>query len=61
MKCKDCAEWEDGYAVDSKGRIVYKSIDCSNCHEVFKTEDTEYWKNKFAFCPFCGAKMGVGE
>ena len=53
--------WEDGYSVDSKGRIVYKSIDCSNCHEVFKTEETEYWKDKFAYCPFCGAKMEVGE
>jgi len=54
------AHWEDGCAVDPKtGRIIYKSIDCSHCEEVFKIEshDREYWKARFKVCPFCGAKM----
>jgi hypothetical protein len=51
------AHWEDGYSVDFKGGIVYTSIDCSHCNEIFKTDDREYWKNRFKVCPFCGAKM----
>ena len=52
-------KWEDGCAVDSKGNIVYKSIDCSECFNIFKIKDhdAEYWKNKFKHCPFCGAIM----
>ena len=53
--------WEDGYAVDNQGNIVYKSIDCSNCHEIFKTDDREYWKERFKVCPFCGALMDGGN
>ena len=51
--------WEDGWGEDYYGRIAYKSIDCSECHEIFKIEsrDREYWKNRFKVCPFCGAKM----
>lgn len=54
------AHWEDGCAVDPKtGRIIYKSIDCSHCEEIFKIEshDREYWKKRFKVCPFCGAVM----
>ena len=51
------AHWEDGYSVDFKGGIVYTSIDCSNCNDIFKTDDREYWKKRFKVCPFCGAKM----
>ena len=53
------AVWDDGYAIDRDGNIVYKSIDCSNCFEYFKIEshDREYWKERFKVCPFCGAKM----
>lgn len=51
------ARWEDGYSVDFKGGIVYTSIDCSNCNEIFKTDDREYWKKRFKSCPFCGALM----
>ena len=51
--------WEDGWGEDCYGSIAYKSIDCSECHEIFKIEshDREYWKNRFEVCPFCGAKM----
>ena len=56
------AHWEDGCAVDPKtGRIIYKSIDCSHCNEIFKTDDREYWKSRFKVCPFCGAKMDGGN
>ena len=53
--------WEDGWGEDYYGRIAYKSIDCSECHEIFKIEsrDREYWKNRFKVCPFCGAKMDL--
>ena len=53
------AHWEDGYAVDCYGNIAYKSIDCTNCKEIFKVESRtrEYWKERFKVCPFCGAKM----
>jgi hypothetical protein len=52
------AHWEDGCAMHN-GKEVYKSIDCSNCNEIFKIEshDREYWKNRFKVCPFCGAIM----
>ena len=50
------AHWEDGYAMHN-GKEVYKSIDCSHCNEIFKTDDREYWKARFKVCPFCGAKM----
>lgn len=51
--------WIDGCGVDHSGKEVYKSIDCSNCEEVFKieSEDREYWKKRFKACPFCGAVM----
>ncbi len=57
------AHWEDGYAVDSQGNIVYRSIDCSHCEEVFKieSETREYWKARFKGCPFCFAKMDGGN
>ena len=57
-------EWEDGYAKDANGNIVYRSIDCSECGEYFKIKDhdAEYWKGRFKMCPFCGAVMdGKGE
>lgn len=56
------AHWEDGWGEDCYGNIAYKSIDCSNCTEIFKIEsrDREYWKNRFKVCPFCGAKMDGG-
>lgn len=50
------AHWEDGCAIHN-GKEVYKSIDCSHCNEIFKTEDREYWKKRFKVCPFCGAIM----
>ena len=50
------AHWEDGCAIHN-GKEVYKSIDCSNCNEIFKTDDRECWKARFKVCPFCGAKM----
>jgi hypothetical protein len=52
-------EWIDGYAVDSNGKKVYDSIDCSVCEEVYKIEshDREYWKGRFKRCFCCGAKM----
>lgn len=51
------AEWLDGAAIN--GKEIYKSIDCSNCEEVFKieSETREYWKARFNVCPFCGARM----
>ena len=56
-------KWLDGYAVDSNGKKVYDSIDCSNCEELFKIEshDGEYWKNRFKACPFCGAYMDLED
>lgn len=53
------AHWEDGYAKDNQGNIVYTSIDCSHCNDIFKTDDREYWKKRFKVCPFCGAFMDV--
>lgn len=53
--------WEDGWGEDYYGNIAYKSIDCSNCNEIFKTDDREYWKNRFKVCPFCGAIMDGGN
>ena len=52
------AHWEDGCAIHN-GKEVYKSIDCSVCHDIFKIEshDREYWKKRFKSCPFCGAVM----
>jgi hypothetical protein len=50
------AHWEDGCAIHN-GKEVYKSIDCSHCNEIFKTDDRGYWKARFKVCPFCGAKM----
>jgi hypothetical protein len=57
------AHWEDGWGEDCYGNIAYKSIDCSNCTEIFKIEsrDREYWKNRFKVCPFCGAQMDGGN
>lgn len=54
--------WEDGRAVHN-GKEVYKSIDCSVCHDIFKIEshDREYWKNRFKNCPFCGSQMDGGN
>ena len=51
--------WIDSYAVDSNGKKVYDSIDCSVCEEVYKieTHDREYWKGRFKQCFCCGAKM----
>ena len=51
--------WIDGYAVDSTGKKVYDSIDCSVCEDIFKIEyhDREYWKARFKSCPFCWALM----
>ena len=51
--------WIDSYAVDSNGKKVYDSIDCSVCEEVYKIEshDREYWKGRFKRCFCCGAKM----
>lgn len=56
-------QWLDGYAVDSSGKKVYDSIDCSVCNEIFKIEshDREYWKNRFKECPFCGSQMDGGN
>ena len=50
--------WEDGCAYFN-GRKVYDSIDCSRCEGVLKIESEtgEYWKEKYKWCPFCGAKM----
>lgn len=55
--------WIDGYGVNSKGEVVYKSIDCSECERVFKIEshDREYWKKRFEFCPFCGVDLRGDE
>ena len=51
--------WEDGFAVDSNGKKIYDSIDCTKCDGVFEIEsyDREYWKTRFMFCPFCGSLM----
>lgn len=56
------AHWEDGCAIHN-GKEVYKSIDCSNCEEIFKIDsyDQEYWKERFKYCPFCGAVMDGGN
>ncbi len=56
------AHWEDGCAIHN-GKEVYKSIDCSNCNEIFKIESRtrEYWKERFKVCPFCGAVMDGGN
>lgn len=53
------AEWLDGSGMSRDGSVVYQSIDCSHCEEVFKieSETREYWKARFKVCPFCGAKM----
>lgn len=53
------AHWGDGCAIRN-GKEVYKSIDCSECDNTFKTkteEEREYWKKRFKVCPFCGAIM----
>ena len=58
------AEWIDGYGVDQKRNITYKSIDCSNCEGVFKIkphEDRDPYKEMFKRCPFCGAIMSGGK
>ena len=54
--------WIDSYAVDSNGKKVYDSIDCSVCEEVYKIEshDREYWKGRFKRCFCCGATMDGG-
>ncbi len=52
------AHWEDGYAVDSKGNIVYLSIDCHICNNIIKTRDREESKKRFPICPFCGTNLG---
>jgi len=58
------AEWLDGYGV-CDNKKSYISIDCSNCGEYFKLpsidENIEEWKKRFAYCPFCGAKMDGGN
>lgn len=51
------AHWEDGWGEDYYGKEVYKSIDCSHCNEIFKTNIPGYWKERFKVCPFCGALM----
>ena len=57
------AEWLDGSGMSRDGSIVYESIDCSHCKEVFKieSETREYWKDRFGVCPFCGAVMDGGN
>ena len=56
------AEWLDGSGISRDGSVVYESIDCSHCEEVFKieSETREYWKARFKVCPFCGAVMDGG-
>ena len=51
--------WEDGCGCDNTGRVIYHSIDCSECNEIFKIEshNSEYWKERFKYCPFCGTPM----
>ena len=51
--------WIDGYGMDNSGKKTYDSIDCSECDSIFKIEshDRAYWKERFGWCPFCGAKM----
>lgn len=55
--------WLYGSGMSRDGSVVYESIDCSVCEEVFKIEshDRKYWKNRFKNCPFCGAKMDGGN
>ena len=51
--------WRDGCAVQN-GKVVYHSIDCSECQNVFKADSrdiAEHWKSRFKLCPFCGAIM----
>ena len=51
--------WRDGYALQ-KGKVVFHSIDCSECQSLFKSDSraiVEYWKARFKICPFCGAIM----
>jgi hypothetical protein len=57
------AQWLDGSGMSRDGSIVYESIDCSHCEEVFKIKSRtrEYWKERFKVCPFCGAKMDGGN
>lgn len=54
------AEWIDGCAVDSKGKVVYMSIDCPHCNGVVKFhtyEERDHAMLTFKFCPFCGEEM----
>ena len=56
--------WIDSTSVDHLGRVVEHSIDCSVCECVFKDDSREVvkrWKERFEWCPFCGAKMDAKE
>ena len=57
--------WIDGRVTDHIGRVVEHCIDCSVCDSVFKDDSREVvknWKERFKFCPFCGARMdGDGD
>ena len=63
---RDAVKVEHGFWIDGctvrNGERKY-SIDCSECDSVFYIEshDGEYWKEKFEWCPFCGAKMDLPE
>ena len=52
--------WEDGYAVNNKGKVVYLSIDCPVCNNIIKTQDREASKLAFPTCPFCGTDLSGG-
>lgn len=52
-------QWRYGYCVHN-GKVVYHSINCSECDGVFRDKSLEivqHWESQFKICPFCGAKM----
>ena len=56
--------WIDGCVTDHIGRVVEHCVYCSVCVSVFKDDSREVvknWKERFKFCPFCGAKMDGDE
>jgi hypothetical protein len=56
--------WEESTSVDHIGRIIEHGIDCSVCDSVFKDKSREVvkrWKERFEYCPFCGADMRDGD
>lgn len=51
-----CGKWVDGY-IDAPFGSTQRICTCSNCKDII----LECNKNRYLYCPHCGAKMDLKE